>query len=117
MLLNNPLGVFGRNVAVPGSFGINNGDRPLAADSEAVAFGAITRAIFAGDVEFFHPFFDVVPRFFAGFGWAAIGPQTDKEVARELADAKSSSHDFGRKVVGIGHVGDDSGRRGRLKRW
>jgi hypothetical protein len=103
VFLNDPLGVFGGYLLVPGSFGVDDGDGAAGADAEAVALGSITGAVGAGDVELLHALFDVIPRLLARLGVDAIGAGADKEVAAELAHSKLGSHSGRGQALWVGH--------------
>src|SRR6185437_15086694 len=45
MLLNNPLGILRRHFLIPRAFGIDHRNRAVDADSQALAFRAVERAI------------------------------------------------------------------------
>ena len=55
---------------------------------QALALGAIARAIRPGQVELLHPALHVHPCRFAGLGIRAIRAQTDEEMPHDLADAE-----------------------------
>ena len=82
VLLNDAFGIFGGDVTVPGAFGIDNGDRPVDADAEALGLGAVAGAVGAGEAQLVEAVFEVVPRLGAvGDLGAQSGPRAEKDVA------------------------------------
>jgi len=88
MLLDVALGVFRRDVSIPGAFRINHGDGTARAAPETRYLGPIRRALGASEVQLFHPALDVVPGGLALFERRAVPADADEQVAPELADAE-----------------------------
>src|SRR5262249_18321805 len=83
MFLDDPLGVFRRDVLIPRSLGIHDRNRPRGADAHALAARAIAGPIGPSDVELLHPLFQIFPRCFTDFRRDAIGPDADEEMPSE----------------------------------
>src|SRR5262245_30746783 len=66
MLLNDSFDDFRRDRVIPGSVGINDGDRPLLANPQAVCFRAIDTVGGAREAQLFKTSFEVVPRLQTG---------------------------------------------------
>ena len=62
VFLDDAFCVFWGHEPIPRAFRIDDRGRAIGADAEAVALRAIARAVGAGDVEFLHPLFYVLPR-------------------------------------------------------
>src|SRR5262249_15444998 len=104
VLLDDALGVLGRDLLVPRPFGIDERDRPLVADPQAAHPRAVARTVLAGDVQFLHPLLDVVPRLLAIVLVDAVGTETHEEMPGELADAKRGRRFLRRHAVFLAHA-------------
>ena len=101
--LNNSLGVLWGHVLIPRSFGVDDADRSVDANAEAVAFRPVAWPILTGKVKLLHPLFEVVPCLEPDRRFNAVGPEADEQVAGQMTDAKLSRHDRRREFFGIGH--------------
>jgi hypothetical protein len=80
MLLDDAFEHFGRARVIPNAFRIDDGDRSLCADAEAIDFASIDQRLRANEVQFLEPLFQVVPRLQAAllrraFGLGLVGAQ------------------------------------------
>ena len=73
MLLNDSFKDFRRDGVIPGSVGINDGDRALLANAETVCFRAKHAIVRPCEAQFFKTALEVVPRFESGFLRCALG--------------------------------------------
>src|SRR5437660_1649742 len=105
MLGNDSLGVLRRDVAIPCPLWIHDAYRPVNANPQAIALGAVAGAIRAGDVQLLHPLLNVFPSLLALLRRGAVGPKADKQMALELTDAKLRRDDRWGKFVRVGHAG------------
>src|SRR5688572_2243445 len=103
MLLNDPLGVLRRDVAVPRPLRIHDADGTGRTDPQAVALRAEDRPFRAGKVQLLQPLLEVVPRVLADVGADAVRPDADEQVSRQLADAELRRHHVRRQMLRIGH--------------
>src|SRR5512132_11620 len=87
VLLNDPLGILRRHVAVPRALRIHHRDRPGGADAQALAPGAIAWSVGAGEIQLLQPRLEVFPRRLAGRRIDAIRPDADEQVPAKLPDA------------------------------
>src|SRR5665213_3466848 len=104
MLLNDSLGVLRRYALIPRPLRIDDRDRAADADAQTLALGSIERPIRTGDVQFLHPLFDVVPRFFPFRRFDAIGAQANEKMPGELSDSKLRGNDRRGIFFWISHV-------------
>jgi hypothetical protein len=79
--------VFRREAAVPGAFGVDQGDRALFADAEAADFAAVDAAGVRGAVEGGSALLEACPGGFAFRGGAAVSADAEEDVAFVAADA------------------------------
>src|SRR5579864_8705509 len=103
MLLNDPLGIARRDVAIPRAFRIDDADRPLGADPQALAFGAVARPVTAGDLELLHPLFYEFPCFLPFRRIGTVGADADEKMPSELPHPEPGGNHRRRETVGIGH--------------
>ena len=85
---------------------VNDADRPVDADSQAIALGPVKRAIAPGDVQLLHPLFQVFPGCLTLGRIDTIWARTNEQMAFKLTDAKFCGHYRSRAFVWICHVGD-----------
>jgi len=97
---------FGGAIAVPDAFGINDCDRAVLANAEAVSFGPVDERLWADEIEFFEPAFEEFPgleplRFGTALGLGLIGAEKDMalifgeaELGGNFADRRSSLGHF-----------------------
>lgn len=82
--------------AVPDSFGIDESDGALEADTQTIGFGAIDQGHGAGESQFFKPSFQVFPGFQASgfssaFRFSLVGAQEDMAAVLFEPEALNSS--------------------------
>jgi hypothetical protein len=112
VLLDDAFGVGGGDVFVPRAFGVDDGDRAVDADAEAVAFGTKAWSAGSGEVKLLEAVFDVFPGGFADVGIDTIGADAEEEMAGEMADAELAGDFFGGDFVGVAHGWVIIARRG-----
>src|SRR5437016_2054066 len=102
MLLNDPLGVFRRDVPIPRAFRVHDGDRTGRTDPEALASRAIDGTVRSGDIQLLQAILDVLPRLFAFVGLDAVGTAAHEQMPDDLADAEGGGGRFGSRAL-FGH--------------
>ena len=104
--------VFGVEAAVPGAFGVDDGDGAVFADAKAADLRAVEAATVRRAVDAGGGFLELAPGAVAFLGGTAIGADAEEDVALVLADAPffgSSADSFE-----ISH-GGSVGERGKRK--
>src|ERR1044071_3228361 len=103
MFLDDPLRIGRRYLSIPSAFRIDQRDRPIDADPQALALGAITRSLASGDVELLHPLLYIFPGLVSCFRIAAIWTHAEHQMSMQLADSKLLRHRFRGKSLRVGH--------------
>src|SRR5665213_2700586 len=94
MFLDDAFGPLGRHFIVPGSLRVNDRHRPINADAQTVAFGAVAGAFAPREVELLQALLDIFPGLLALPGLSAIGSDANEKVTSQFSDAKFRG-DFG----------------------
>jgi hypothetical protein len=98
VFLDDALRVLRRNLPIPRALRVNDRNRPSRADAQALTLCSIEGPVGSRDVELLHPALQIEPGLLPLFEIAAIGAETNEQVARQLADAKRR-RGFGRSLV------------------